>query len=180
MSHNLAFFTVGVFHEPIGHPRVQGFVDRLASVYAAAESSSGFRARSVRDVTTWTHSWGEMVIPKCYPDVKDEQVAMSLSLWDDLESVAAFSHKGLHGEALAYRTDWFQRLGLPGYVAWWVPDGHQVDWKEAADRLDHLHAHGSTAMAFDFAKPFDAEGNACRLDYVAVQAKAKANAAGRG
>ena len=175
VSQKLAFLTVAVLHETIGKPRVQGFVDRLSIVYAAADASAGFQARSVRDVGTWKHSWGEVVVPKCYPKFESEQIAMTLSLWDDLESVAAFSHHGVHGEALANRKDWFQSLGLPTYVAWWVPADHQVDWCEGADRLDHLHRHGPTAFAFNFAKAFDPAGNACALDHVAMQAKKKAN-----
>ncbi len=178
MSHRLAFYTVGIMHEPYGHARIQGFMDRVPGVYAAADSSAGFHARSIRDLQTWKHSWGELVAPECYPKGYSlEQFAMTLSLWQDLESVAAFSYKGPHGEALAYRKDWFQVLGLPGYVAWWVPADHKVSWKEAADRLDHLHAHGSSAFAFNFKEPFDANGNAVKLDAMAMQAKAKTNAA---
>lgn len=128
--HKLAFLTVGVLHEPVGHPRVQGFVDRLPAVYAAADASAGFQARSIRDVVTWKHSWGEVVPPACYPKLDiSERYAMTLSLWNDIESVAAFSYNGAHAEALLRRKDWFQSLGLPGYVAWWVPEDHHVGWK---------------------------------------------------
>jgi hypothetical protein len=179
VSQKLAFLTVGVLHEPVGKPRVQGFVDRIAAVYAAADACVGFQSRSIRDVGTWKHSWGEVVLPKCYPESETDQLAMTLSLWDDLESVAAFAHHGAHGEALANRKDWFQSLGLPTYVAWWVHTDRHVDWKEGAERLDHLHAHGSTAFAFNFAKPFDVAGNPCPLDHVAMQVKRQANALAR-
>jgi Domain of unknown function (DUF3291) len=178
MSHRLAFFTVGIMHEPVGHARTQGFMDRVPGVYAAADSSAGFHSRSIRDLTTWKHSWGEPIVPECYPKVDNlEQYAMTLSLWEDLESVAAFAYKGPHGESLAHRKDWFQSLGLPPYVAWWVPTDHQVSWQEGADRLDHLHVNGSSPFAFDFRKPFDATGNAARFDALAMQAHAKKNAA---
>lgn len=180
VSQKLAFLTVGVLHEVVGNPRVQGFVDRLGDVYQAADTSAGFQARSIRDVNTWAHSWGEMVLPKCYPKVEADQVAMTLSLWDDLESVTAFAHHGAHGEALANRKDWFQSLGLPTYVAWWVSADHQINWAEGAERLDHLHAHGPTAFAFNFVKPFDTAGNPCPLDHAAIQGKKKANATARG
>lgn len=181
MSHTLAFLTVAVLHEPVGQPRVQGFVDRVPAVYAASDAAVGFQARSIRDVATWKHSWGEVVVPNCYPKLEStDQYAMTLSLWEDLESVAAFAYKGAHAEALANRKDWFQSLGLPGYVAWWVAADHQVDWEEGADRLDHLHEHGPTAFAFNFVKPFDAAGNPCPLDAIAMQAKGKANAGARG
>jgi hypothetical protein len=180
MPHRLAFLTAAILHEPVGHARVQGFVDRVPGVYAVADASVGFHSRSVRDVATWKHSWGEVVVPECFPKVSNpEQIAMTLSVWDDLESVAAFAYKGVHGEALANRKEWFQTSGLPGHVAWWISDDHQVSWKEAAERLDHLHAHGSSAFAFNFAKPFDTNGNPVVFDHWAMQAKAKANAASK-
>jgi uncharacterized protein DUF3291 len=178
LGHKLAFLTVGILHEPVGHPRAQGFVDRVPSVYAAADASAGFQARSIRDIFTWQQSWGEVVPPACYPQLDNQaSYAMTLSLWDDLESVAAFAYNGAHAEALTKRKDWFQSLGLPGYVAWWVPADHKVDWKEGSERLDYLHTHGATAFAFNFAKPFDPSGNPCRLDRAAMDAKAQRNGA---
>ncbi len=172
----LAFLTVGILHEAVGSPRVQGFVDRIPSVYDAADRSDGFDSRSIRDVNTWLHSWGPVVLPACYGSVdSDSRVAMTLSLWRDLESVAAFAYHGAHGEALTNRKEWFENRGLPVYVAWWVPDEEAIDWKEGASRLDHLHAHGPSAVAFNFSKPFDAEGRPSRLDREAVKSKAEKN-----
>ena len=180
MPNRLAFFTVGTFHEPVGHPRVQGFLDRTPGVYAAADASAGFHSRSIRDLATWKHSWGDVVVPECYPALNNpDQYAMTLSIWADLESVAAFAYKGPHGEALAYRKDWFSCLDLPTYVAWWISVDHQVNWKEAAERLDYLNAHGSSPSAFNFKNPFDSQGNPVRLDHSAMQALAKKNAASK-
>ena len=41
----VAFYTFGVLHEPWGWPRVQGFMDRVPSVFASAETSGGFILR---------------------------------------------------------------------------------------------------------------------------------------
>jgi hypothetical protein len=172
----LAFLTVGILRDQIGTPCVQGFVDRIPSVYGAVDQSDGFHSRSIRDVNTWKHSWGEVVPPNCYRQCHDElRFAMTLSLWTDLESVAAFAYHGPHGEALTRRRDWFAANDLPVYVAWWVPADHAVAWQEAAKRLDHLHANGSTAFAFNFAHPFDPEGNPVRLDSAKVKLKAATN-----
>jgi hypothetical protein len=87
--------TVGILREAVGHAQVQGFVDRLGDVYVAAEASDGFHDRSIRDVGTWLHSWGPVVLPDCFPAPPEEtQIAMTLSLWKDLESVAAFTYHG--------------------------------------------------------------------------------------
>ena len=63
----LAFMTVGILRESFGHAQVQGFVDRIPKVYRAADTSDGFHARSIRDVGTWLHSWGEVELPVCFP-----------------------------------------------------------------------------------------------------------------
>jgi hypothetical protein len=177
MPFKLAFMTVGILREPVGHSKVQGFVDRLPGVYEAADNSDGFHGRSIRDVETWLHTWGKIELPACFPSPpRETHIAMTLSLWKDLESVAAFTYHGAHGEALTKRRDWFEKHSLPVYVAWWVPADHQIDWKEGNTRLEHLHLHGPTAIGFDFAHPFNAEGNATKLDGKAVNAKAAMNA----
>jgi hypothetical protein len=177
MPFKLGFMTVGILREAVGHAQVQGFVDRIPGVYDATDRSDGFHARSIRDVGTWLHSWGPVELAACYPAPPDEnQIAMTLSLWKDLESVAAFTYHGPHGEALTKRREWFEKHNLPVYVAWWVPDDQPIEWKDGNARLEHLHVHGSTAIAFDFARPFDAEGNACKLDREALKAKAAVNA----
>jgi len=181
MPYKLAFMTVGILREAVGHSQVQGFVDRVSGVYGAADASDGFHARSIRDVGTWLHSWGPVELPACYPAPPEEsQIATTLSLWKDLESVAAFTYHGPHGEALTKRREWFEKSNLPVYVAWWVPDDHSIEWKEGNARLEHLHRNGPTAVAFNFVRPFDAEGNACLLDREAVKAKAVMNARVQG
>jgi len=136
----IAFMTLGVLKQPVGHPEVQGFVDRLEANYAAAEGSAGFFARSIRDINTWEHSWGPVIRPRCTPqDLPLERYAMTLSLWENLEAVAAYAYHGVHAEALARRADWFVRGSWPAYVAWWVPVDHVPRWNEGTDRIDHLH-----------------------------------------
>lgn len=160
----IAFFTLGVLRKPVGDAVVQGFVDRLGSVYAAAEGSAGFFARSIRNVDTWEHSWGPVIAPACVPaNLGLNQLAMTLSVWRDLESVAAFSYKGVHAEALSKRLEWFDRGAWPSYVAWWIDEQHQPNWAEAVERVDRLHVLGSTPEAFNFRHPFDASGAATKL-----------------
>lgn len=177
MPFKLAFMTVGVMREAVGHAQVQGFVDRVPGVYQAADTSDGFHARSIRDVGTWLHSWGEIELPACFPaPPSDKHIAMTLSLWRDLESVAAFSYHGPHGEALTKRREWFEKSKFPEYAAWWVPADHAINWKEGNARLEHLHFNGPSAFSFNFAHPFDSGGNATRLDREAVKMKAALNA----
>lgn len=158
--------TIGQLHEPFHHPASKGFVDRAPGVYEAAGNSPGFISRSFRNFETLSHSWGPVNHPKCFGGETDShRLPSTLSIWEDLESVAAFAYSGVHGEALSKRKEWFASTGKPTYVAFWVGDDvESVDWQEAADRLDYLHEHGSTAHAFNFKQPFDADGNPMTLD----------------
>jgi hypothetical protein len=159
MNERIAFCTLGVLKAPVGDPAVQGFVNRLDTVYVAAEGSAGFFDRSIRDVETWSHSWGPIKIPRCAPaGVVPEQLAMTLSLWVDLTSVSRFAYRGLHGEALSKRNDWFASGSWPAYVAWWVDADQHPSWSEAAERLDLLHEMGPTPQAFTFRQAFDPAG----------------------
>src|SRR5262249_7755666 len=107
-----------------------------------------------------------VVLPQCTPDgIGADQLAMTLSLWRDLDSVAAFAYNGAHAEALSKRADWFTKGAWPGYVAWWVEESHRPSWKEAADRIDRLHEQGSTPEAFSFRKAFDSTGAPVRMNW---------------
>ncbi len=171
MAKKLAFMTYGKLVEEFGHPTVQGFVDRVPGVYDAADATPGFVDRSKRSLEDYGHSWGKIVTPRCWGGETNLRSASTLSLWDDVESVAAFAYHGKHGEAMKLRNEWFEHPGLPEHVAWWVGDVEEVDWQAAADRMDHLHEHGSTAHAFTIRSPFDANGNPYKLDTSIVREK---------
>ena len=159
MAARIAFFTFGVLKEPFGHEAVQGFIDRIAGVYDHMDGSDGFFARSQRDVETWEHSWGPMVIPKCAPEGMGlDRIAMTLSAWRDMKSVAAFAYRGAHGEAVSKRAEWFLPGAWPVYAAWWIDADHTPRWPEAVERFDHLHQHGPSPTAFTFRQAFDPDG----------------------
>ena len=88
----IAFYTFGILREPYGHPQVQGFFDRIDSVFEQAKNSEGFIALD-------DGSWGDYVWPRFYIKEKHAGAPATLSLWRDIESVCAFAYKNLHGEA---------------------------------------------------------------------------------
>ncbi len=177
MPKKLAFVTLGLLNEPMGHPATQGFMDRIGAAYGAADTSNGFVTRSERDLDTLSHKWGDVIAPKCYAPQNDPLMMPStLSIWEDLESVAAYAYHGAHGEALSKRKDWFAKVGLPIYAAWWVDESTEtLNRQDAANRIDYLHANGPSPFAFTFSQPFDVDGNPCTLDNAKVRAKAAAN-----
>lgn len=153
----IAFYTFGILREPYGHPQVQGFFDRIDSVFEQAKNSEGFIA--LDDGT-----WGDYVSPRFFIKEKHAGAPATLSLWTDIESVCAFAYRHGHGEALKLREEWAVKPEWPTYVAWWVEDDHIPTREEASRRLEHLHDNGPTPFAFSFKKSFNAQGNSKDLD----------------
>ena len=144
-------------------------MEQIPGVYEAAESSDGFVDRSGRDSAL---PWGEVVVPACFHDAGDpRRVAATLSLWEDLEAVAAYAYQGPHGEAMKRRNEWFTKQSCPTYVAWWVEDGHQPTYAEGADRLEQLHTKGPTEHAFNFVMAFAPSGERGTIDASRVRGK---------
>ena len=167
----IAFTTFGVLHELPAHPRSKGFMDRIAETYAAAERSEGFIERSIRDANNWTHSWGEQVCPNFLAPELLPHVAQTLSIWQDTESVFAFSYADFHAEGMKDRKDWFRNPDYPNYVAWWIADDYKPTFAEATKRLEILQESGSNPDAFSFKSPYDAEGKPTSLDQVLIREK---------
>lgn len=170
----VAFTTFAIMKGPYGSEVVRGFEERTPSVFAAAEQSDGFiaRAHELDDRTDLTNAerewgaWGPFVTPRFYEGghtLATDSRASTASLWRDLASVHRFAYGGVHREALAGRQQWFLRPEWPTYAIWWVDDDHVPSWREACDRLEHLHDHGSTPTAFDFRHPFDEHGVPVRV-----------------
>ncbi len=166
----IAFMTFGVMVAPPGTPEVEDFEARLEATFEQAASMDGYIDRGRKPVP-WLDgvadeeqdwgAWGPYRRTAFYRPALgsgDDREASTLSLWRNLESVRAFAYGGLHRDALRLRAEWFLPRQWPSYVAWWVADHEVPSWAEAAGRLEHLHAHGPSAFAFDFRHAFDADG----------------------
>lgn len=84
----------------------------------------------------------------------DDQLVVNLSVWRDIDALRAYAYRGPHAEIMKRRREWFSRMAEAFVVLWWVPAGHRPSVQEAADRLQHLRAHGATSEAFTFARLF--------------------------
>lgn len=167
----VAVMTIGTLKEAADQQSALDFFERVPDVYAAAERSAGFQSRANR-------SWGPIVVPSCWKEHKHVgPIIATLSIWDDLESVTAYSYHGKHGAAFAKRKEWFETVDLPGYVVWWIEDEHKVEWPEAAERFESIFTNGSTAFAFNFMHPFDVSGLPTRLLGSKVRERVVANEA---
>lgn len=172
----IAFYTFAILREPQGHPQVQGFFDSQRPTVKVAENSEGFIDRD-RPIEGNQRSWGPLIYPRFYDPQqhKDLYAPATLSLWTDVESVYAYAYHGAHGDAFRKRREWCLTPAWPTYVAWWVDTHHIPTRGEANQRLEYLYDHGSTAYAFDFKQPFDAEGRPTSLDRQLIQQRLKSN-----
>ena len=160
----IAFYTFGVLRHPQGHGQVQGFFDRIESVFEQVDQADGFIARS-------DGTWGTFVFPRFFDERKHASGQATLSLWSDIESVCAFAYRGAHGEAFRKRRDWAIEPEWPSYAAWWVADDHVPTYEEACQRHEYLHDHGPTSYAFTFKPPFDQQGQPVELDRSLVKSR---------
>jgi len=170
----VVLYTFAIFKETRHSEYNKGFNDRNPFVYVSAENTPGFVDRSgkswKRDHADRNRDWGDRnVSPRFLTTGAHGDTAATLSLWDDVESVYAFTYAGFHAEVLKMRYDWFVEGDYPAYVAWWIADDENPIQADGAERLEHLHDNGATAYAFDFKAPFDADGQALSMDRQKIQ-----------
>lgn len=167
----LAFTTFAIMKKPYGDPEVHGFESLTPAVFRHAENAPGFidRAREIDDLTHLTNferdwgAWGPFAVPSFYDGgytTATDTRASTISLWISIEAAGAFVYGGLHQRALAQRHKWFRPPNWPTYAMWWVADSHTPTWSEASSRLEHLHLHGPSLMAFTFKSAFSPDGEA--------------------
>ncbi|WP_020598811.1 DUF3291 domain-containing protein [Spirosoma panaciterrae] len=132
----------------IDDPVMAEFADNLDRVNALAENSAGFVWR-LKDESNNATSISPF---------DDEQVIINLSVWENLESLKAFTYKTFHTDFLKRRAEWFHRFGTVYMALWWVPAGHLPTVQEAVDKLAYLQENGTTELAFDFKKTYAPPG----------------------
>jgi hypothetical protein len=140
----LAQINIGRLMAPVDDPRIAEFVAQLDEVNALAEQSAGFVWRLKSDSGNATDI--------AYSE--DPIVIVNMSVWESIESLKAFTYGPRHLNVFRDRQKWFERMLLPHYCLWWVPDGHVPSVKEGRERLEHYQKYGATPQAFWFSQCF--------------------------
>jgi hypothetical protein len=148
--HHLAQLNIGRLHAPIDSPVIREFADALDPVNALAEASPGFVWRLQDDEGNATS----------FRPYEDDLVAINLTVWESVETLADFAYRTDHAAYLRRRREWFERMEDAYLVLWWVPAGHRPTIEEAVARLEHLREHGPTPTAFTFRHRFAPEDGA--------------------
>jgi hypothetical protein len=146
MKYHLAEVNIAKFKVPVEDPVNAEFVQNLDRVNAIAEAQPGFvwRLKGAGNSATDLKAFD------------DPNIAINMSVWTDMESLAAFAYRNPeHRKIMARRKEWFERIEF--YLAlWWIPEGHVPTIDEAKSKLAQLASLGSTKDAFTFGRPFPA------------------------
>src|SRR5512136_534293 len=142
MSENrhLAQLNIGRFRYPTDVPRMADFMNNLDLVNALAERSTGFVWRLKDESNNATN----------LRPFDDPNMAVNLSVWENVESLERFVWQTVHKRFYGRRHEWFEKLDERYMVMWWVPEGHLPTVQEAIDRLEHLKANGPSQHAFSW------------------------------
>lgn len=133
----LAQFNIARTLYPHGDPRLADFFDNVPRMNALAERSPGF---------LWRLKDDSAAVAALFAD--EPRMTMTLSLWQDLDSLRHFTFKTLHRVFHSRTKEWFEPLGAAYLVIWEVPEGHRPDHREAWEALQALRANGPTATRF--------------------------------
>jgi Domain of unknown function (DUF3291) len=143
MSFELAQINIGRLVAPIDHAQLADFAALLDPTNAVADAAPGFIWRLQTDDGNAT---GVQAFE--WDAEGSAGVIVNLSVWADVESLAAFVFGDMHREVMRRRREWFHRMSEAYTACWWVPAGHRPTTAEAEDRIRNLRANGSNPDAF--------------------------------
>jgi hypothetical protein len=141
---HLAQANVARMRGPLDSAVMEGFRSQLDRINAVADSSPGF---------VW----------RLQTDEGNATAIRAYEVWESLEALHHYVYRSDHAGPLRNRREWFEPLGAPILVRWWVPAGHIPSVEEAKARFAILKARGPTAEAFTFREPFPPPGRAGRV-----------------
>ena len=139
-EHHLAQLNVALARTPIEAPEMDDFNALLDPINELADGSPGFVWRlldetgSATSIRAFDHDW----------------MIVNMSVWESIDALWNYVYDSAHLDVMRRRREWFQHLGRPHVVLWWVPAGEVPTVDEAKRRLELLETHGPTPEAFTF------------------------------
>lgn len=149
MDFQLAQVNIGRLAAPLDDPRLAGFVEALDPINAIADSAPGFvwRLQTEDGNATGIQAFEWDAAGSC-------GVIVNMSVWTDVERLAAFVYGQMHREILRRRREFFEAMQQAYTACWWVPAGHRPSTDEAEQRIRHLRSNGVTPYAFTLRQHF--------------------------
>jgi hypothetical protein len=143
-AYEIAQLNIGIIRGPMDSPIMAEFVANLGRINAMADTSPGFVWRLQTEA-------GDATAIRPF---ENENMAINMSVWRDIESLLQFVYHSSHTEIMRRRREWFERMSEAYLVLWWVPGGQRPTLEQAIARLEALRQHGPHAQAFNFSKVF--------------------------
>lgn len=92
---------------------------------------------------------------------------VNMSVWESIETLAAFTYSTAHRDVMRRRRRWFERLADAFLVLWWIRAGTLPTMSDAKASLERLRRNGPSREAFTFRSPFPAPTAIAGTDRVA-------------
>ena len=122
----------------LSDPRMSEFSDALERVYKDAENHPGFRWR-ISD---------EAAAVQLEQLGFDDKVSATVSVWDSVDALRAYTYETEHGVFLRRAKEWFEKVEGPQLVIWPVEGLAMPTFAEAFARLERLRKEGPTDAAY--------------------------------
>jgi hypothetical protein len=153
----LAQVNIARMREPLDSPLLADFVAALDPVNALADAAPGFvwRLQTEDGNATAVHAFE-------WDQAGSAGVLVNMSVWESVETLAAFVYSDAHREVMRQRRTWFERMAAAHTALWWITRGHTPTPGEAEGRVIHLRESGPTPHAFTLREHFgppDAAGS---------------------
>lgn len=144
MDYVIAQVNIGRLAAPLDSAQLAGFVSQLDPVNAVADAAPGFLWR------LQTEDGNATALRAFEEDAEgaDGGILVNMSVWESVESLAAYVYGDAHLAVLRRRREWFERMKDAYTALWWVPRGQVPTIHDAEDRVKHLRANGPTPYAF--------------------------------
>jgi hypothetical protein len=128
----------------IDDPIMSEFVAQLDEINLLSEQSKGFIWRLKSDDGNATD----------YKPYNDERIIVNFTVWETPEDLKNFVYYTAHRLVMKDRKKWFENLGQPSDVLWYVDTDKIPTVDEAVERLAFLQKNGPSLYAFDFKNIF--------------------------
>jgi heme-degrading monooxygenase HmoA len=150
MDYVLAQINFGRLLAPLDAPMIADFAAALDPVNALADAAPGFLWRLQTEDGDATSVRGFEQDAEGAPG----GIVINMSVWESVETLAAFVYSDGHRAVLRRRREWFSRMTDAYAALWWIPRGHIPTVGEAEERVRHLRAHGPTPHTFTLREHF--------------------------
>jgi hypothetical protein len=142
--YEVAQLNVGRAVAPFDDAVMADFMNWLDEINALAERSPGFVWRLQGDNGNNTSL-----------KVSDDPLfIINMSVWSSIDALYEFTYRSEHKTVFKRRHEWFERMGIPITVLWWLPAGTVPSVDNALARLERLRSLGPTPDAFTFKQHF--------------------------